>query len=191
MKSMILSDSKFDFLHTIRAFLEPYWLEAHKSWGVVPPIISKQMCIYTCLFLKFVLEDIYSEEWRIMLARPKLKYDKTCKGKFGYKTPDNIWHDHAWLAHERGIIVDLTGDQFGGTPIYFGPLKTNYNANHSEGNILIVLEKLQKRVDTWVDDWKINQMFNKYESASNKLCNFWNKVNNDRQKLLCVTIGKL
>jgi hypothetical protein len=159
MKS-VLGDSKFDFLQNVRGFLEPYWLEAHKSWGFVPPIISKQMCLYTCLFLKNVFKEISSEEWQIKLGRPKLKYEKTCKGKFGYKTADNKWHDHAWLTNEAGIIIDLTGDQFGGNSIYFGPcIKSTYNANFSEAKILNILYKLQIRVNPWIDAWKISPLY--------------------------------
>lgn len=137
------------FLKEARQFLEPLWLKAHTSWGKeIPPLLSSNMCRYTCLFLKQILANDFNEEWEISSGRPF-----NVKDKYGYKDANDIWHDHSWL-HNGNLCVDLTADQFGGCQIYYGKLdKRSYRANLTEEDIKESLATLSNRVAGWISVW--------------------------------------
>lgn len=146
-----------EYVSKIRIFLEPLWLKAHEAWAdePVPNPPSKYMCRYSCLFLQRVLKDAGYGDWHIFLGRPTTpELHGTENGVFGYRSTDGKWYDHAWLIKDS-ILIDITADQYGDMPVIVGDsVSTNYNANMSEDDVKADLQKLQKRVNYWLQEWK-------------------------------------
>lgn len=149
------------FTKHVRSFLEPHWITALKSWGdPIPQPPSKQMCRFSCLFLKDVLKESNYGEWLIMLGRPDLVKSATTVD-YGFKTKNDCWHDHAWLVKDN-LLIDITADQFDGDAVYVGRIDSNhYRPNLTEHDALHHLSTLKKRVNKWLDAWR--------ECSSNKM----------------------
>jgi hypothetical protein len=146
------------FTQRVRYFLEPLWFKAHENWNDEPFThpTSKHMCRYTCLFLKKVLKDNDFGEWTLMIGRPSRLEEGSPAGKYGYKSLESNWYDHAWLVKDN-LFIDITADQFGDECVQVGEINfTNYRANLSENDVITSLQKLKKRVDGWLDIWASN-----------------------------------
>ena len=141
----------------VRLFLEPLWTQAHESWADSPTPYppSKQMCRYSCIFLKEVLAEASFGVFEIKLGRPITReLDGTHEGRFGYRSADGRWHDHAWLT-QKDLLIDITADQFGGPAVTVATHPSSeYHPNMSETEASENILKLQNRVNVWLQAWR-------------------------------------
>jgi hypothetical protein len=139
----------------IRGFLEPRWLRLHKLWGEHQPITpSQQMCRYTSIFLKEVLENFSDESWWLVAGRPlNREVEGTKDGYFGFCTSQGLFFDHCWV-QSANLIVDLTADQFEAEPIIITSTSdSRYHPNLNEVDLWRDIEKLSRRSQKWSQDW--------------------------------------
>lgn len=146
------------FLQEVRLFLEPLWIEAHKEWNEIDVIPSKNMCRYSCLFLKEILNFHNYGKWEIKLGRPDIEKEGSPESMYGYRFDDK-WYDHAWLIKDI-VLIDITADQFGGSSIYIGKIDDpSYKANLTEKDALSDLKTLEIRVNKWINEWQCHIKF--------------------------------
>jgi hypothetical protein len=139
----------------IRAFLEPRWLSLHKSWGELQPkTLSQQMCRYTSIFLKAVLESYSDRSWRLVAGRPlNREVEGTKDGCFGFCTSRGLFFDHCWV-QSVDLIVDLTADQFEAEPIIATSISdSRYHPNLEEADLWRDIKKLSRRSGKWSQEW--------------------------------------
>lgn len=151
---MVSTSRVITFANTIRQFLEPRWLAAHQSWGDIPDPLSRFMCRYSSIFLATLLREQDEAPWSIVGGRPPQPLDATVAATVGMFACDGTWNDHCWVTG-RGLILDLTADQFGHAPVIVTPCSDpRYRANLSEAEMATDFQKLQHRPGQWLADWK-------------------------------------
>ncbi len=97
----------------IRSFLEPYWLEAHRSWNEqIPYPISQWMCRYSSIFLAEVFSQRFGEGWKIVGGRPQIHLNETSEGVFGMLLKNGTWNDHCWISGHELIIESALQTSF-------------------------------------------------------------------------------
>lgn len=95
--------------------MEPIWLGWHRTWnGDAPSTPSQWTCGRTSLFLvRALTAEGLDASWAS--GTPRLSPESPELGDFGFLS-DIGWQSHAWV--ECGnIIVDITADQFGASPV--------------------------------------------------------------------------
>lgn len=109
----------------VRTHLTPLWQRLHesdRSWGRtsnLPPLMSQAMCRHTTLFTHRLLEAAGHSGWTAVdgvgiTARFNRVPGYARERSTGTPIPET---GHTWLEHETGILLDLTGDQFGFEPV--------------------------------------------------------------------------
>lgn len=149
------------FASTVRHFLEPHWLAAHEGWGEIPDPLSRWMCRYSSIFLATLLRELEGQEtWSIVGGRPPKSLNATAAGEFGMLACDDTWNDHCWVTG-RGLIIDLTADQFGHAPVIVtASSDPRYRANLTEDDMAQAFQKLQRRSTPWIEAWRFEQSSN-------------------------------
>ena len=153
---MQLSAAKISLLASdCRRFLEPHWLETHKSWGEeTPDPFSRWMCRYSSIFLALVFHERLGSGWTIVGGRPQLQLNATPQGAVGIFATNGTWNDHCWL-EGNGLVVDITADQFGYPPVIVTVVDDiRYEANLCERDIESDLRKLRHRPTSWLTAWR-------------------------------------
>ncbi|WP_088892892.1 hypothetical protein [Leptolyngbya ohadii] len=148
------------FASTVRQFLEPHWLAAHQGWSDIPDPLSRWMCRYSSIFLATLLREQSQEPWSIVGGRPPRSLNAKVEGEFGILAWDGTWNDHCWVTG-RGLIIDLTADQFGHDPIIVtASSDPRYRANLTEDEMAQDFQKLQRRSTQWLAAWKCEKRSN-------------------------------
>lgn len=101
-------------LADIREFLEIKWKQKHSSLSknmdkeYNPPTLDHNMCRFTALFLRKVLNKITDNKW--VIDGGDVWEPKYSTG--GIQDKNGNWNGHYWLT-SKDIIVDITANQFG------------------------------------------------------------------------------
>lgn len=147
-------DDLFSLSFKMRRFLEPLWEQKHKKWGEnIPKPVSRFMCRYTSIFVKQILQQYNQTNLVISAGRPKKNYEGTSQGKYGFLSKNGCWYDHCWVETDK-LIVDLTSDQFGDSPIIItAKSDRRYKSNLSELDLQQDLMKLSSTSKKWLNQW--------------------------------------
>lgn len=135
-----------DLASELRLFLEPQWQEwkSRTGRGSLPETASASMCGFTSAFLAEVLPDLAGAEWCMVGGAPA--------SGGGVCGSDLRLHPHFWAVSSDGILVDLTGDQFGlpspvvarrGDRRYIESFDTDYVDRH--------LPRVMPLVEEWIE----------------------------------------
>jgi len=134
-----------------RAFLMPRWLEWHAQWGPPHPATPSQWtCVRSSAFMAAVLTDagLPARLQSGVPDPPRADYQA-----FGFRSGD-CWHSHAW-ASCRGLIVDVTGDQFGEAEITVTADEDGrYRAGSEAATTLRLSPSAALAVDQLILEWR-------------------------------------
>ena len=111
---MIQESSLRKIAQSVRAFLEPVWLEWHCADECMPEVPSQGTCGRSSLFLQQVLLEDYGLPAHWVSGDPLGTPGRI--SAFGFLAGAE-WRGHAWIEVNDRWIVDVTCDQFGHTPV--------------------------------------------------------------------------
>ena len=117
------------FCREVRLFLTDHWTAFHAlnpetsqyRSTATRPTPSRSMCRFTSGFLLPRLLDRFPQErWKVRSGAATPGPDTAGRWRFspaGLQDRDGVWHSHYWIEDHTGLIIDLTADQFGWSPV--------------------------------------------------------------------------
>ncbi|WP_244657268.1 hypothetical protein [Pseudomonas sp. CFBP 13719] len=91
---------------------------------------SQDMCLLSTTYLYWLFKHAGLKGWEP--AEGVGMDDQGESNPGGMKAVNDRWYSHNWLVHTSGVILDLTGDQFGHEEIILATKDDpRYNANRS------------------------------------------------------------
>lgn len=150
-------------LRASRTFLEKRWREwkddQQPGWDGTDPCLSYGMCRFSSLFLRERLNEIRVSDARWRVAGGLTGFINIDPGWNGVGGPDQggilsgngEWKDHYWVTNDN-VIVDVTADQFGLSPIMIALASdSRYLENWKPPFVQDHLLDVEDRVFDWLD----------------------------------------